>query len=77
MGIPWKAGMLYTAHKELNIYVVILLLSCNDACGPRRRLIAIIQRCIWAPLAAIENLGQLSKDDPKDPKRGLKAPPQR
>ena len=25
---------------------------------PRRRLIAIIQRCIWAPLAVIEYLGQ-------------------
>ena len=24
----------------------------------RRRLIAIIQRCIWAPLAVIEYLGQ-------------------
>ena len=27
---------------------------------PYRCLIAIIQRCIWAPLVAIENLGQLS-----------------
>ena len=33
MGIPWKVGMLNTAHEELNICVVILLLSCNDACG--------------------------------------------
>ena len=43
---------------------------------PRRRLIAIIQRCIWAPLAAIEKLGQLSKDDQKDPKKGPERPPQ-
>ena len=43
---------------------------------PRRRLIAIIQRCIWAPLAAIVYLGQLSKDDPKDPKKGPERPPQ-
>ncbi len=34
MGIPWKVGMLYTAHEELNICDVIVLLPCNDACGP-------------------------------------------
>ena len=39
------------------------------------RLIAIIQRCIWAPLAVIMYLGQLSKDGPKDPKKGLKGLP--
>ena len=43
---------------------------------PCRRLIAIIQRCIWAPHAAIVYLGQLSKDDPKDSKKGPERPPQ-
>ena len=75
MDFPWKVGVLYTAHKVLNTCVVILLPSYNDAYGPqllscchhammqmdhRCCLIAIIQRCIWAPLAAIENLGQFS-----------------
>ena len=31
---PWMVGMLYTAHKVLHTYVVILLPSCNDAYGP-------------------------------------------
>ena len=38
--------------------VVVLLPSYKDAYGP--------------PLAAILYLGQLSKDGPKDPKKGLK-----
>ena len=57
MDFPLKVGVLYTAHKVLHTFVVILLISSNDAYGPllssyyhqammhmdpRRHLIAII-----------------------------------
>ena len=34
MDFPWVVGMLYSAHKILQIYIVILLPSFNDAYGP-------------------------------------------
>ena len=55
MDFSWVVGMLYTAHKVLHTYVIILLPSSNDAYGP--------------PPAVIMYLGQLSKESPKVPKR--------
>ena len=51
MDFSWVVGMLYTAHKVLHTYVVILMPSSNDAYGP--------------PLAVIMYPGQLSKEGPK------------
>ena len=32
--LPWKVGVLYTAHKILHTYAIILFPSSNDAYGP-------------------------------------------
>ena len=48
MDFPWVVSMLYSAHKILHTYVVILMPSNNDAYRP--------------PLAVIKYPGQLSKE---------------
>ena len=58
MDIPWKVGMLHTAHKELITCVVILLLSCNDASGPPSLSYCHHTKMHMGPLAVIEYLGQ-------------------
>ena len=60
MDFSWVVGMLYTAHKVLHTYVIILLPSSNDAYGP--------------PPAAIMYPGQYPKKVQRSPK-GSEGPP--